>query len=373
VSLIGVAEEHPLDPATWSGSSAYFFGALAGRGLLAGAESAEPAKWLQRLIQLRNAGLDLERWKFRYHLDTALYAARTRALRGRISALRSDARGILQIGAVLDATALGLPVFSYHDGNLARRLDSPFGYPKISRSIISRALDYERRLYARVDLIFTMSEWLADSFAEDFGVDRRRIVPVYAGINMPDVHAAIPFQAHSQNILYVGKQFERKGGPLLLAAFRRVRRVLPKATLTIVGPTLSSPEEGVVNPGFVSKQTRNGLAMLTRFYESCTVFVLPTLYEPFGVSLVEAMAHARPCIGSRICAVPEIIQHERTGILVEPGDERALADAMLDLLTDPTKARAMGEEGYRRYRDQFTWSKVAERVDTHVRARLAHA
>jgi glycosyltransferase involved in cell wall biosynthesis len=212
-----------------------------------------------------------------------------------------------------------------------------------------------------------MSKWLADSFIRDFGVPARKLWPVYAGINMPDVDAPPAREQGRNGILFVGKQFDRKGGRVLLDAFERVRRVVPSATLTIVGPRLGALGPGVNNPGFLSKQDPDGAAAIKRLYSDAAVFVLPTLYEPFGISYVEAMAHGLPCIGTNICAVPEIIEDGVTGRLVAPGDAEALARALIDLLLDSGKAREFGEAGFRKYRAQFTWAKVAERVEEQTR------
>jgi glycosyltransferase involved in cell wall biosynthesis len=212
-----------------------------------------------------------------------------------------------------------------------------------------------------------MSKWLADSFIRDFGVPVRKLCPIYAGINMPDVGTP-PAREHGRNgILFVGKQFDRKGGRVLLDAFERVRRAVPSATLTIVGPRLGVLGPGIKNPGFLSKQNPDGFAAMKRLYSDATVFVLPTLYEPFGISYVEAMAHGLPCIGTNICAVPEIVEDGNTGRLVAPGDAESLAGALIDLLMDPDKARAYGDAGFRKYRQQFTWAKVAERVEERTR------
>lgn len=367
MTMAVVADEDPLAPATWSGSSAYFVDALADRGLVAGTVSAEPPTWVQRVLQTRNFSPDLERWKFKYHLDPLLYEARTRTALRHFRRLDGEARVILQIGAVYDMTGAGLPVVSYHDGNLSRRINSPFGIPRASPQMLQRALAYESRLYGRIERIFTMSRWLADSFIRDFGVPARKLWPIYAGINMRDVDTPPVREEGRHGILFVGKQFDRKGGQVLLDAFGRVRRAVPTATLTIVGPRLGDLGPGVNNPGFLSKQNADDAAAIKRLYSDAAVFVLPTLYEPFGISYVEAMAHGMPCIGTNICAVPEIIEDGVTGRLVAPGDAESLARALIDLLIDPDKARAYGEAGFRKYRQQFTWAKVAERVEEQTR------
>lgn len=84
------------------------------------------------------------------------------------------------------------------------------------------------------------------------------------------------------------------------------------------------------------------------------IFVCPSLYEGFGIAIVEAMAAGRPVIASATGGIPEIVVHGDTGLLVPPGDAAALADALATLLTHPDQARAMGARGQARVRERFS-------------------
>jgi glycosyltransferase involved in cell wall biosynthesis len=84
------------------------------------------------------------------------------------------------------------------------------------------------------------------------------------------------------------------------------------------------------------------------------IFVCPSLYEGFGIAIVEAMAAGRPVVASAVGGIPEIVVHEDTGLLVPPGDAAALAGALATLLTHPDQARAMGARGQARARERFS-------------------
>ena len=84
------------------------------------------------------------------------------------------------------------------------------------------------------------------------------------------------------------------------------------------------------------------------------IFVCPSLYEGFGIAIVEAMAAGRPVVASAVGGIPEIVVHEDTGFLVPPGDAAALAGALATLLTHPGQARAMGARGQARVRERFS-------------------
>ena len=92
------------------------------------------------------------------------------------------------------------------------------------------------------------------------------------------------------------------------------------------------------------------------------MFCLPTRYEPFGVSFVEAMLAAVPCVGTRSWAIPEIVEEGQTGWLVPDGDVTALADTLRQALGNQKKCAEMGRRGRERALAMFTWDRVADRA-----------
>ena len=302
-NLVGVIDEEPFAAQTWSGLSPYLFGALRYRGVLHAAVAAEPPPLTRYLYKALSVQSNMNSWRFKYSLNLGLYRSMTAAARRRLAALDDrQYQVILQIGAWYDMTREGKKVVSYHDGNLATLLASPYGHPPISQRWIQRALDYERALYGRIDLIMPMSRWLADSFVRDNGIRSSKVVPVGAGINLPALRDVTGRDYAAPRILFVGKAFERKGGPVLLKAFARVRREIPDAELTIIGPVLTDVPEGVRCRGFLSKSNPAHVEALLDEYARASVFAMPSLYEPYGVVFAEAMAHRLPCVGTANCA-----------------------------------------------------------------------
>lgn len=362
--LVGVIDEDPFATPTWSGISPHFFGALDRKQVLHRAISARPSNAARLLYKALSVQPKKSHWRFRYHLNLGYYRRMTAAARRQIVDMDpSQYQVILQIGAWYDMTRWSKKkVVSYHDGNLATLLASPYGYPPISRRHTDAALKYERELYSRLDLIMPMSRWLADSFIRDNGVPSRKVVPVGAGVNLPRIAETRSRDYSAPRILFVGKAFERKGGAVLLRAFARVRREIPDAELTIIGPEFSSPPEGVRSLGFVSKSDPDGVDRLLEEYQRASLFVMPSLYEPYGIVFAEAMAHRLPCIGADNCAMPEIIKHGETGYVVPVRDEVALANRLVELLRDPTACRQMGDYGYEKYRREHTWDAVTQRM-----------
>ena len=362
IKIVGVMDEDPFDYRTWSGSSKYFFGSLQESGVLAGAVSAEASKFQRRISQLRSFNPDLKKWKFKYHLDTKLFRHMSEVAKSKISALHTEFNVILQVGAWYDLTRNDCLNVSYHDGNLAAKLSSPFGHPKIAQRYINRALEYEKQLYKKLDLIFPMSSWLADSFVNDFGASRDKVFPVGAGINLPYIKESEGRNYDSKTLLMVGKDFERKGGKDLIDAFKIVRKAHPDARLKLIGPQLESLPDGVECLGFIAKNTDAGLSRLLDEYLNASIFVLPSLYEPFGISFIEAMAHRLPCIGTNICAMPEILSNGETGFLVPPESPKELASKIIELLENPEQCAHFGNSGYQSYQLKFNWNAVTKHI-----------
>ncbi len=362
--LLGVIDELPYDPRTWSGSSAYFFRALGHRGGLYSAISAEPPSPIQLFYKALSFQPNVNRWRFKYHLNLGYYRQMTRAAKCVLNQFdTSQYQVILQVGAWYDMTGYrDKPVVSYNDGNLATLLASPYGYPRISGTYIRRTLEYERELYNRLHLIFPMSKWLANSFVRDFGVKADRVFPIGAGVNLPRVLDVSNKTYESPRILFVGKDFNRKGGEDLLKAFQIVRKEIRDAELTIVGSQLGVVPEGVRCLGVISKLSEDGVERLLNEYIRATIFVMPSLYEPFGIAFAEAMAHHLPCVGTNICAMPEIILHGKTGFVVPPNNPEELAKSILLLLKEPSLCHDFGDAGYNHYAQNYTWQAVSSRM-----------
>jgi len=363
IKLLGVIDEDPFDPITWSGSSKFFFDSLYANNTLYKAISATPPKSKQLAYKLLSFQTDLEKWKFKYHLNTSYFKQMTHAALKTIETFDTDAyNAILQVGAWYDFTHSNKLVASYHDGNLARRLESPYGYPNISQNHINKALNYERKLYSRIDYIFPMSQWLADSFCNDFSVDENKVFPVGAGINLPRIIPPSSSRQTTKKILFVGKDFRRKGGHILLEAFEVVKKHINNAELIIAGPELNDLPDGVRCEGFISKNSTDGINKLLTLYSEANVFALPTLYEPFGIAYAEAMAHKLPCIGTNNFAIPEIIDHGKTGFLIPPNDSQSLANSLITLLEDDNLCVQMGEQAFKKYYTNYRWEIVSKKI-----------
>jgi len=298
------------------------------------------------------------RWNTGYAWDR--HSARAGAL---LDALDPAPDVVLQNGALFAPG--GPPRLPYallldHTRALAMRS------PPWPRCALPAPVDYgpgwrrrETAVYQGARAIATFSENVRRSLVEDYAVPPERITVVGAGANVfPD---DAPRLDDGRTIVFVGKDFTRKGGPVLLEAFARLRRTHPKARLVVAGPPHAARDPALPQNAYHLGPI--GLDELPTVLAQSSVFCLPTLREPFGIAFLDAMACGLPCVGTRIEAIPEIVRDGETGLLVPPGDAVALAGALGRLLADPGRARAMGARGRERVAAQFRWHHVAERLE----------
>jgi glycosyltransferase involved in cell wall biosynthesis len=267
-----------------------------------------------------------------------------RALRHRLTA--DSYRFTFQTGSRVDGSVPGIPHFVYTDHtHLANR---HYPDPPPNWKFSTEWIELEREIYHRATRIFTFSSNIGRSLIEDYGVEPAKIRCAYAGSNLSRRPGAA-VRNPGKTILFVGMEWERKGGPLLIAAFRRVLREHPDAKLVIVGCT---PAVSVPNCEILGLLALDEVA--TQF-QRANVFCMPTRCEPFGVVFVEAMLFGLPVVATRLGALPDMVHDGMNGFLVESSDERGLALALSTLLADSKMCAAFGAHGAALAERQYTW------------------
>jgi glycosyltransferase involved in cell wall biosynthesis len=265
-----------------------------------------------------------------------------------------------QTQSVYDASVPGVPNFVYTDHTHLSNLESRFFDPRKLRP--QRWLALERSIYRNAARVFTRSHNIEADLVELYRIPAEKVVCVYAGANVSESsRLARGSDGYAKrNILFVGSDWERKGGPVLAAAFEKVLRVLPDAHLTIAGarPHLDLPNCTILGNVPIHK--------LSPHYARATVFCLPTRLEPFGISVLEAMMHRLPVVATAIGAIPDMVRDGISGHMVPPGDAEALAGALIGLLRDPRRCRRFGHAGYMFANDRYTWPAVGARIRAEV-------
>lgn len=317
----------------------------------------------------RTFSADRAAWRAQFRFGALGFDARTARARAAFRPVADQVDVVLQCGATFEPPGRGThPYGVFCDWNMARTIHeqaSPFSPAKHIPAALAREINgREARIYAGASAIFTFSDKLRESFINDYGIAPSRVFTTHPGPNFDT--SALPERERERpadrppTVLFIGRDFARKGGDVLLAAFARVREALPDAVLRIVGPAASdAPPPGVEMLGALRKTVPAEAARLTEALRTADVFCFPTRYEPFGIVLLEAMTMGKPCVASDTFAVPEMVKDGETGYTVPAGDAVSLADRLVQVLRDPVLARRLGDAGHRRVQEHFSWANVA--------------
>lgn len=265
----------------------------------------------------------------------------------------------------------GAPYVVYIDNTIELSRQHWPRWVGVEGKALERLYEWERPIYQDALHVFAQGTPHAESVVSFYGVPEERVSVVGGGANfetLPD----LPKSVRQPVILFVGRDWVRKGGPRLIEAFRTVRAQRPELRLQIVGTDEApSDEPGVEVLGTIESRQR-----LAELYARASVFCLPSRYDPYGLSISEAMAYGLPCIVTRVGALDEVVLDGETGLVVPPEDTGALANALLRLVDDPDYAARLGLAGRERVEWHQNWDAVAQRMTpglTHAAevARLA--
>ncbi len=207
-------------------------------------------------------------------------------------------------------------------------------------------------------------QWAKDSLIADYGVPAEKITVIPPGVDLalwpkraPGLlasHAATEEQP--LKLLFVGGDFKRKGGEVLLECFKRYFQ--QRCELHLVTQAPIQPEQNL----FVYNGVKPNSETLTRLFAEADVFVFPTLADCAPVAVTEAMAATMPVITTRVGAIPEAIQDGKNGLIVEAGKVEDLRRAIDTLLAQPQLRLEMGQLGRKRAEAEYDAQRNAQRL-----------
>jgi glycosyltransferase involved in cell wall biosynthesis len=167
-------------------------------------------------------------------------------------------------------------------------------------------------------------------------------------------------------ILYAGALYPLKGVEHLIQAFSIVAKQQPKARLKIIGtgPQETSLKHLAKTLKLETKVTFQNFiphTQIAQHIQNCTILCFPSLGEPFGKTIIEAMSCAKPVIATNIGGAKEIITDNVTGILVPPAQPKILAQKILQLLNTPEKMTQIGKNARKTTETTYSWETIAEK------------
>jgi glycosyltransferase involved in cell wall biosynthesis len=215
-----------------------------------------------------------------------------------------------------------------------------------------------KKLFNAAQILLPWSNWVQQSLEEDYDVpkDHIEVLPVGVDLTLWNPGSRTGKTSKTPRILFVGGDFERKGGKVLLQAFQKIG--CESAELHIVTKQRLKPPPGC----FIYTDLEPNSPKLRALYEQADIFVLPSLAEAFGIAAVEASAAGLPSIVTNSGGLPDIVAEGETGFVVPANNITALSAAISRLLDDPERRRKMGRAARRRAETRFDMRKNGARV-----------
>lgn len=231
-----------------------------------------------------------------------------------------------------------------------------------------RCFDQARQLVA-------WSQWTKAGLVDEYGVPAEKVTVIPPGVNSREWTRSTPRQqpaAHTPapvKILFVGGDLQRKGGDLLLAAFRTLRQAQdgidqsPPIELHLVTRDVVAAEPGL----FVYHDMQPNSAPLKALFHACDIFCLPTYGDCLPMVLSEAGAAGLPLVATQVGGIGEIVKEGETGLLIPPGDRAALTTALRTLVENPTLRLRQGAQAAALVQREFDAERNTERLLTLIK------
>lgn len=216
-----------------------------------------------------------------------------------------------------------------------------------------------RRAFRAASALVAWCRWAKDSLVTDYGVAAEKISVIAPGVDL----SAWPQRAPGEHdegrlprLLFVGGDFARKGGDILLNCFDHYLR--DRCELHLVTQAPIAPRPNV----FVYADLTPNSDRLRQLYAEADIFVFPTLADCAPLSVPEAMAASLPVITTPIGAIPEMVTDNEHGLLIKPNDVAGLREAIQRLLASAELRARLGEAGRRRVERDYDAGKNANRL-----------
>lgn len=230
-------------------------------------------------------------------------------------------------------------------------------------------------LRSNLHKVITVSHYLKEELIKRYFVREKNIRVIYNGVNFERFHQLSGRKikklyqlGEDPVVLYLGRLAPYKGVQFLIEAVPEVLREIPNTKFIVSGAMRYDVldllnminrlkiQDSVTFTGYIPNQD------IPNLYAACDVFCYPSLWEGFGLPPVEAQACGKPVVAFNTCALPEVVKNEQTGLLVQPKDTHALANAIITLLHDDERRRQMGLEGRKRVLRLFSWDDAAQKT-----------
>jgi len=367
LAMVTAADAH--DPCSLSGTPHFMLRALERRGfevdcLGPASPPSHKAGLLLNAVSKRVAGK-------RFAAKHSLALSRGYA---RVFGRRLDERPYDAVIAPFASTEIArlktrLPIVYLSDLTFDLALDFYPAFSGLLRRSRRQGEEIERSAVQRASLLVYPTCWAARSALERYGAQPGKVHVIPFGANIEDPPAreeVLPrLPGEAPRLLFVGVDWERKGGPIALQALRELRRSGLRAELTVLGcsPPGLEEEEGVRVIPFLDKKDPRQLAEFRRLYREHDFLLLPTRKEAYGIVFCEAAAFGLPVVSTEAGGVPELVRQGDNGYLLPPTASGAeYARVIEELFGDAGLYASLCEKSRVLFEERLNWDAWGERM-----------
>lgn len=227
----------------------------------------------------------------------------------------------------------------------------------------------EQLLISASDHLIVCSEHMKEEIKSLFTIDAP-IAVIPNGVELEKLDQSSPYSFKQPSIPYffsIGRMVHEKGFDTIIRVASRLKKEGYNTSFVIAGkgPMLEHYRKAVIHDdlsdtvsfvGYISDRERND------YLKNCLAVIFPSLYEPFGIVALEAMAFRKGVVASNTGGLKSIVKHEQTGLLFEPNHEQSLYTQLVSLIEDPHKSEQLGKLGFKMAQSLFSWDRIADQT-----------
>ncbi|AFL88035.1 glycosyltransferase [Terriglobus roseus DSM 18391] len=371
----------PEDKQFWAGSSAHVISGLR----KAGQSVTSVGNLVPRLRRVLRAGLfhayrvarNLHYHPDRHDLVTRFYTA----IGNRRLRQHRDADAILTVSAAFAAyLEVPQPIFVLLDATWGQIVEMYpyFAADRQPAHIVRAGYALDRRAFAKPNLHLVMtSAWAADRAMQEYGMDPSRVHILPFGANFTDdpqrdlvMKAAAQRNGQHCNLLFVGREFDRKGGPIAVEIARNLNQMGVPATLHVVGCSPESMPDCVKVHGLLKKEIPGQLAQLQNLYATSDFFLLPTRAEAQGIVFNEAAAYALPVAATDVGGVSTVVQKDWGFLLPLEADAHQYAVWLRNAFQDRDSYKLLSENARKDFEARLSNTVYTQKLLGIIRGAL---
>lgn len=358
-----ITEGNPLDKNSWSGTDFYVRKALLDLGYDVYCISIPKPKKSYKLLQKIFYKIIRKNYNYKRSIDYCNYCAsyiKTHII--------SDTDLIFALGSFcISQLKVNIPIIFYTDGVFSLTSRMYDWYSNMPKTLYNQQDKIEQSALENCSKAIVSSECLIPEILTHYNTDSNKlaVVPLGANLDIIPTETEISLDIEKRinnkelNILFVGVDWNRKGGNIVLKTTELIASHNVAIKLHLVGckkvPDLLP--HFVINHGFLSKNNKKTYNELINLYKNCHFLFVPSIGECYGLVFCEASAYGLPSISHNIGGIPTIIKNGKNGYLFEIGtDEKIFADKILSIFNNKTEYKSLCNNTRIEFNNRLNWN-----------------